>query len=629
MTGDVTATTDRSERGVRGDVILSLAALSAIAGLIHAGAAGSHAAEHRNVAELFVAAAVFQVGWAVLVVVRPRRWLLAVGALANAGMVGFWFVSKRYGISWIPGLEQPEQAQFADLACTAMEALVFVGAGIVALLPSSPARVAGGTGPRPASLGVASPGSGRFERSLVMPGAVTVAALLFAVPALVTPHDHQHDHVDGLTAATDGHTHTHAVTGALAASDAHVHTHSGSGGAIAVSADVVTEADGHHHGGPNAGASAPTPAEQTRADLLVQQTVPAVRKYIDPQTAVADGFESIGDSVSGYEHYVNWSRLDDGKTLDPQAPESLVYQVVPGGNGRKLVSAMYILKSGSTMADVPDVGGPLTHWHDHQDLCWTGHQVTGILRNGACRPGGVFQPTSPMLHVWLENTSCGRFAGIEGGGPSCTHSHGAASTSGSDAVASSHAGNHGGPNSDAAAPTKAEQARANELVHDVKVALVPKYDDTAAAEAAGYRSIGDASTGFEHFVNGTFLRDDVTLDPAKVESLVYKVDPGTGKRTFVSAMFILKNGSTMADVPDVGGPLTPWHDHQNLCWSDQGTVVGIVVNGTCRPGGTFHATAPMLHVWVVPNDCGSFAGIETSGPVSHGTSCQHTHATNS
>ena len=38
---------------------------------------------------------------------------------------------------------------------------------------------------------------------------------------------------------------------------------------------------------------------------------------------------------------------------------------------------MYILGFGKTMADVPDVAGELTTWHDHQNLCWEGIRVVG------------------------------------------------------------------------------------------------------------------------------------------------------------------------------------------------------------------------------------------------------------
>jgi len=78
----------------------------------------------------------------------------------------------------------------------------------------------------------------------------------------------------------------------------------------------------------------------------------------------------------------------------------------------------------------------------------------------------------------------------------------------------------------------------------------------------------------------------------------------------------------MADVPDIAGPLTTWHDHQNLCWNEDGSLAGILVDGTCRPAGTFRPTPPMLHVWVVEHPCGPFAGIDGS----HGSGCEHEHS---
>ena len=51
-------------------------------------------------------------------------------------------------------------------------------------------------------------------------------------------------------------------------------------------------------------------------------------------------------------------------------------------------------------------------------------------------------------------------------------------------------------------------------------------------------------------------------------------------------------------------------------------LAGIVVNGVCRPGGTFRATAPMMHVWLTDPPCGPFAGVEGHGA----GDCAHTHA---
>jgi hypothetical protein len=158
-------------------------------------------------------------------------------------------------------------------------------------------------------------------------------------------------------------------------------------------------------------------------------------------------------------------------------------------------------------------------------------------------------------------------------------------------------------------PTDDQLAAARQLVADTEAALAA-YADVAAAEAAGYVSIGDARSGVEHFINHDHLRDEGVLDPNEVESLVYRVE-ADGGRELISAMYILPPGSTTDDVPDVAGNLTVWHGHDNLCWDAGGTrIAGVVVNGRCRPGGTQGQGMPMLHVWVVPNDCGPFAGTD-------------------
>ena len=146
----------------------------------------------------------------------------------------------------------------------------------------------------------------------------------------------------------------------------------------------------------------------------------------------------------------------------------------------------------------------------------------------------------------------------------------------------------------------------------------------ASVEAAGYHSIGDRVTGYEHFISWEYIGDESTLDPERIESIVFEVHPD-GSETIASAMYIMPQGSTMDDVPDLAGELTTWHDHQNLCWNAEGQVVGLLVNGQCRPAGVFRPTPPMLHVWMVENPCGPFAGLEGHGGSDDGEPCAHTH----
>ena len=134
----------------------------------------------------------------------------------------------------------------------------------------------------------------------------------------------------------------------------------------------------------------------------------------------------------------------------------------------------------------------------------------------------------------------------------------------------------------------------------------------AALNAAGFESIGDAGTGFEHYVNWTYYNDGIELDPTRIESVVLQ-KLSSGQWIAASAMYILNTGKTMADVPDIAGSLTSWHDHQNLCWDASGHhLAGVLVNGSCT-GGTFHPTPPMLHVWMTPQVCGPFTGTEGVG----------------
>lgn len=160
-------------------------------------------------------------------------------------------------------------------------------------------------------------------------------------------------------------------------------------------------------------------------------------------------------------------------------------------------------------------------------------------------------------------------------------------------------------------PTPGQLEDAKRLIDETKRALA-KYADVDAAVAAGYVSIGDGRRvgGYEHFVNAAHVQDPAILDPETVESLVYEVLPGGGRR-LATAMYILPPGSTMDDVPDVAGNLTLWHDHQNLCFAP-GTfrLAGVLVDGKCTPGGELRPTSPMLHVWVVDNPCGPFAGTD-------------------
>jgi hypothetical protein len=182
-----------------------------------------------------------------------------------------------------------------------------------------------------------------------------------------------------------------------------------------------------------------TPEEQARAEALVRSTLQYLPKYSDPAVAYAAGYRSIGDGITGDEHYVNWSYLDDGHILDARYPESLVYEM---RNGRQtLVAAMYMMPLGTRFTDAPDVGGALTQWHVHNNLCLVDNPndplqklVSSLVAvDGTCPLGSTKAGSSPMLHVWIVANPCGPFAPLEGIGggqvppgetPLCDTAHG-------------------------------------------------------------------------------------------------------------------------------------------------------------------------------------------------------------
>ena len=170
-------------------------------------------------------------------------------------------------------------------------------------------------------------------------------------------------------------------------------------------------------------------------------------------------------------------------------------------------------------------------------------------------------------------------------------------------------------------PSPAElRAAADKLLEDTKTGFW-QWTDEQRVHEAGFRSIGDGFTGTEHLVNWNWINDDIVLDPDHPESLVFNVSRD-GKRTLAAAMYMAPGGTPDDEIPDVGGPITQWHIHNNLCYSPaemvdgapQRNVIGLTnAEGRCDRGEYLSPHAPMLHVWVVEHECGPFSALEGVG----------------
>jgi len=177
-----------------------------------------------------------------------------------------------------------------------------------------------------------------------------------------------------------------------------------------------------------------------------------------------------------------------------------------------------------------------------------------------------------------------------------------------------------------------QQARAEALVTSTLVQLPAHYATTDAAYAAGYRSIGDAFTGWEHYIKWSLTNDGHELDANYPESLVYQVMP-TGEKRLAAAMYLLEPPRTLDQVPDLGGPMTQFHEHNDLCWYPRGDAWQVTLVGAppipCPTGAVRKEVVPMIHVWVIPSECGPFAALEgaSGGQVRPGEPvlCDHVH----
>jgi hypothetical protein len=284
-------------------------------------------------------------------------------------------------------------------------------------------------------------------------------------------------------------------------------------------------------------------------------------------------------------------------------------------------------------------------WHNHGNLCWDAVNgtptVVGIVdASGKCARGVNTGGANPMVHVWITPHPCGVFAALEGVGAGqaavpdsqrtdlCgtghTHTHTASVAKPYDPTQPIDLGGTPGV-------TPEQQAAAENLVAETLVILPKMWGDYKVAEAAGFTSIGDGLTGFEHYIHWDWINDGTTLDPTHPESLVYQPQPD-GTKKLVSAMYMLPDTVALDKVPDIGGALMQWHIHDNLCFTtgDAPKVAGLVDGqGNCRNGLVKFQPAPMIHVWVTTNKCGPFAALEGvgAGQVAAGQTrnCDHVH----
>ena len=260
---------------------------------------------------------------------------------------------------------------------------------------------------------IAQPATDRRPR--VLTPLAAVAAIAMTAYGMSAAGTHVHAHGEEVTTAGAGHgDHGHEAAAASTGTDAAAPAaHAGGEHAHEASAVAPVPYD------PTkpidlGGVEGVTPEQQAAAENEVAITLLRLPQWKDPAVAEAAGFHSIGDGVTGIEHFVNQEFMSDDHLLDPDYPESLVYSTK--GGGRTLVAAMYMTKPGLPLSEVPNIGGKLMQWHTHGNLCYKPDGKLGGLTDaqGNCAAGLVKPVETPMIHVWITPHKCGPFAALEG-----------------------------------------------------------------------------------------------------------------------------------------------------------------------------------------------------------------------
>jgi hypothetical protein len=127
--------------------------------------------------------------------------------------------------------------------------------------------------------------------------------------------------------------------------------------------------------------------ERAAAAALVDATRDATQRYVDVAAALDAGYRPNPAGGPNATHHPSPALMRDGRVLDPEVPESLMYWTARDGT-KVLVGAVFKTRPGE---DAPAPGGALTMWHTH-------------ARGEMCHPAedaSCPQDTGKMLHVFF------------------------------------------------------------------------------------------------------------------------------------------------------------------------------------------------------------------------------------
>jgi hypothetical protein len=375
------------------------AACSLGAAGIHFAYAPGHFAESSLHGATFIVMAWLQAGFAIALLVRPKRWVIEAGLAINAAIFLLWLLAHTTGVPVEPSPWTPESIGFADALAAGFALAVVISCRALMRPTWTHKKVV-------ANLAVPA-----VVVSLV---GVTALASASMAPALAGGHNHAavgHSHGGGSAA---GHAHGAGGAaaaggggaGAAAAAGAHsAGIESGTGlSPCETSGPPVSEGQsgGHGHRGPSTTVAIDDAAtrDQLGAELTIARQ--AALSFPTAGDAKAAGYIRITPYLPCIgAHWIKPPLMD--ANFDPAFPEMLLYD--GSGLDAKVVGLSYWARTGK---DNPPTGftGPNDVWHQHLGLCVG---AGGVVGNEATTPeecarrGGQKTDGSDawMVHVWV------------------------------------------------------------------------------------------------------------------------------------------------------------------------------------------------------------------------------------
>jgi hypothetical protein len=324
-----------------------------------------------------------QLAFAAVVLTRPSRALLWLGAALNGVAIALWAVSRTAGLPFGLHAGHPESVGFVDTTCIVFEAVLVVGCIAFALRPRIGARHARG--------------------GMAVAGIASLGVLALTTSVLASPAARNHaaySHGDTAAAGGGGHAHVPPAAGGD-------HTH-GTPAANDKGFSLLHNGQ-HEHTTMIHHLDDPTKAELERQLAITREVA---RQMPTVAAARAAGYNRVGPYFPGIgahfmREYAPLTTIPDGvvRDVDLRNPFMLIFNGTSPSS--RITGFMYY--STSPVEPAGFVGRNDT-WHYHEDICFKfangaidvpyGLDHSATPKQCAALGGELLAKTGYMLHVW-------------------------------------------------------------------------------------------------------------------------------------------------------------------------------------------------------------------------------------